>query len=56
MHLIDGSYAMGEGVGNWDGHKKLKEQYDIHAPILDLRQRGLLDDTLVVWTTELSAA
>jgi uncharacterized protein (DUF1501 family) len=52
---------MGEGVGNWDGHRKLKEQYDIHGPILDqpaaalikdLKQRGLLDDTLVVWVTE----
>jgi hypothetical protein len=42
---------MGEGVGNWDGHKSLKQQYEIHGPILDqpvaglltdLRQRGLL--------------
>ena len=61
VQLFNGAYAMGEGVGNWDGHRKLKEQYDIHAPILDrpaaalirdLKQRGLLDDTLVVWTTE----
>jgi hypothetical protein len=61
VQLFNGSYAMGEGIGNWDGHKKLKEQYDIHAPILDrpaaalirdLRERGLLEDTLVVWTTE----
>ena len=61
VQLYNGSYAMGEGVGNWDGHKKLKAQYDIHAPIFDqpaaalirdLRQRGLLEDTLVVWTTE----
>lgn len=61
VQLFNGAYAMGEGVGNWDGHKKLKEQYDIHAPnfdqpaaalIGDLRRRGLLDDTLVVWTTE----
>jgi uncharacterized protein (DUF1501 family) len=52
---------MGEGVGNWDGHRKLKEQYDVHGPILDrpaaalledLKARGLLADTLVVWTTE----
>ena len=28
------SIAMGEGVGNWDGHKTLKEQYSVHAPIL----------------------
>jgi len=61
VQLFNGAYAMGEGIGNWDGHRKLKEQYDIHAPILDqpcaallkdLKQRGLLDDTLVVWTTE----
>lgn len=61
VQLFNGSYAMGEGVGNWDGHKKIKEQYDIHAPIFDqptaalirdLKGRGLLDDTLVVWTTE----
>ncbi len=52
---------MGEGVGNWDGHKTLKKQYDIHAPIFDqpvaalltdLKRTGLLKDTLVVWVTE----
>lgn len=61
VKLYNGAYAMGEGIGNWDGHKKLKEQYDKHAPIFDqpaaalirdLRQRGLLEDTLVVWCTE----
>jgi len=61
VQLFNGAYAMGEGVGNWDGHKKLKEQYEVHAPILDqpaaalikdLKTRGMLDDTLVVWTTE----
>lgn len=61
VQLYNGAYAMGEGVGNWDGHRKLKEQYDIHGPIFDqaaaalttdLKQRGLLEDTLVVWVTE----
>ncbi|MBI3851570.1 MAG: DUF1501 domain-containing protein [Verrucomicrobia bacterium] len=61
VQLFNGSYAMGEGVGNWDGHRKLKEQYSIHAAIFDqptaallrdLKGRGLLEDTLVVWTTE----
>ncbi len=61
VQLYNGAYAMGEGIGNWDGHRKLKEQYDIHAPIFDqpaaalirdLRERGLLEDTLVVWMTE----
>ena len=61
VQLFNGAYAMGEGVGNWDGHKTLKEQYSVHAPILDqpcaallkdLKARGLLDQTLVVWVTE----
>jgi len=61
VQLFNGAYAMGEGVGNWDGHRVLKTQYDIHGPILDqpcaallrdLKQRGLLDDTLVAWVTE----
>lgn len=61
VQLFNGAYAMGEGVGNWDGHKTLKAQYDIHAPILDepaaallidLKARGLLSETLLVWVTE----
>jgi len=61
VQLFNGAYAMGEGVGNWDGHRTLKAQYEIHGPILDrpcaallkdLKQRGLLKDTLVVWVTE----
>lgn len=61
VQLFNGAYAMGEGVGNWDGHKTLKEQYSVHAPILDqpcaallkdLKARGLMDQTLVVWVTE----
>ncbi len=60
VQLFNGAYASG-GELNWDGHNKLKEQYDRHAAILDqpaaalirdLRQRGLLQDTLVVWCTE----
>jgi hypothetical protein len=61
IQLFNGAYAMGEGVGNWDGHKTLKAQYDTHGPVLDqpaaallrdLKARGLLEDTLVLWTTE----
>ena len=61
VQLFNGAYAMGEGVGNWDGHKQLAEQYAVHAPILDqpaaallddLEQRGLLADTLFVFATE----
>jgi hypothetical protein len=61
VQLFNGAYAMGEGVGNWDGHRQLKSDYDRHGPILDqpaaallsdLKARGMLHDTLVVWTTE----
>lgn len=61
VQLFNGAYAMGEGVGNWDGHKQLKKDYDRHGPILDrplaglladLKRTGLLKDTLVVWSTE----
>ena len=60
VQLFNGAYASG-GKLNWDGHNALREQYDVHGPIMDqpcaallrdLRQRGLLDDTLVVWCTE----
>jgi uncharacterized protein (DUF1501 family) len=60
VQLFNGAYASG-GELNWDGHHKLKEQYDRHAMILDqpvaalirdLEQRGLMDETLVVWCTE----
>ena len=55
------SVSASGGRLNWDGHNALKEQYDVHAKILDqpaaalirdLQQRGLLKDTLVVWCTE----
>jgi hypothetical protein len=60
VQLFNGAYASG-GELNWDGHNKLREQYDKHAAILDqpaaalikdLKARGLLEDTLVVWCTE----
>lgn len=61
VQLFNGAYAMGEGVGNWDGHKTLQKQYSIHAPILDrpaaalirdLKQRGLFEETVVAFVTE----
>lgn len=60
VQLFNGAYASG-GELNWDGHSKLKAQYDRHGAILDqpaaalikdLKARGLLKDTLVVWCTE----
>jgi uncharacterized protein (DUF1501 family) len=61
VSLYNGAFAMGEGVQNWDGHRQIKSDYDRHGPVLDkplagllkdLKSRGLLDDTLVLWTTE----
>jgi uncharacterized protein (DUF1501 family) len=62
VQLFNGAYQTGgEGVSNWDGHKALEKQYKIHGEILDqptaalltdLKQRGLLENTLVVWCTE----
>lgn len=59
--LFNGAFAMGEGNLNWDGHRRIQSDYNRHGPILDqgaaallidLKARGLLDDTLVLWTTE----
>ena len=62
VQLFNGAYQVGgEGTSNWDGHKVLKDQYTVHGEVLDqptaallsdLKQRGLLQDTLVVWCTE----
>ncbi|MEX2213976.1 MAG: DUF1501 domain-containing protein [Phycisphaeraceae bacterium] len=49
------------GAGAWDSHAKLKDNHSklcgqvdkpIAGLIKDLKQRGMLDDTLVVWGTE----
>ncbi|MDA8908905.1 DUF1501 domain-containing protein [bacterium] len=62
VNLYCASRASGvDGLLNWDAHKTLKADYDRHCPIFDqstaalltdLKQRGLLEDTLVLWTTE----
>ena len=62
VQLYCGACASGvDGLLNWDAHKTLKADYERHAPILDqptaalltdLAQRGMLDDTLILWTTE----
>lgn len=50
-----------DGLLNWDAHKTLKADYERHCPIFDqptaallsdLKQRGMLKDTLVLWCTE----
>ncbi|QDV10965.1 hypothetical protein CA51_08240 [Rosistilla oblonga] len=54
-------YDGGGGGGGWDAHTKLKENHArnsarVDKPIAgllkDLKQRGLLEETLVVWATE----
>ncbi len=57
-------YSGGGGAGGqntWDGHHGIEENLKIHCPevdqpiaalLTDLEQRGLLDETLVVWGGE----
>ena len=62
VSLYCASRASGvDGLLNWDAHKTLKADYERHCPVFDgptaallddLLQRGLLDETLVLWTTE----
>ncbi len=62
VNLYCASRASGvDGLLNWDAHKTLRADYDRHCPIFDqptaalltdLKQRGLLDETLVLWCTE----
>ena len=62
VNLYCASRASGvDGLLNWDAHKTLKSDYERHCPIFDqptaallsdLKRTGLLDDTLVLWTTE----
>jgi hypothetical protein len=55
IELIDGSSSH-----NWDQHSKMQDHKShaeaidqpIAALLRDLKQRGMLEDTLVVWTTE----
>ena len=55
IELIDGGSSE-----NWDAHGNIQEHVPrargvdqpIAGLIMDLKQRGMLDDTLVVWTTE----
>lgn len=64
VHLFNGASA-DNGVNNWDSHSKLKETHGMQAEIMDqptaamiadMKRRGLLDDTLVVWCTEFGRA
>jgi hypothetical protein len=60
VQLYDGGAFAAPRI-NWDGHENLRENHAQEAAIMDrpvaglvkdLRRRGMLDDTLVLWTTE----
>ncbi len=62
VQLFNGSDPSGgNGVTNWDSHANIEETHAMQAEIMDqptaalladLKQRGMLEDTLVVWATE----
>jgi hypothetical protein len=60
VQIIHGG-AFGSPRINWDGHENLRENHDaqavtmdkpVAALIQDLKQRGMLEDTLFLWSTE----
>jgi hypothetical protein len=61
VQLFCGAHTAAEGQFNWDSHRNLKADYERHTAVLDrptaallrdLKRRGMLDDVLVLWTTE----
>ena len=62
VQLFNGSDPSGgNGITNWDSHSNIAETHAMQAEIMDqptaalihdMKRRGLLDDTLVVWCTE----
>ena len=62
VQLFNGSDPSGgNGITNWDSHSDIKRTHAMQAEIMDkptaaliadMRKRGLLDQTLVVWATE----
>ncbi len=60
VQILNGG-SFGSPRINWDGHENVKENHDTQAAtmdkpvaalIQDLKQRGMLDDTLFIWSTE----
>lgn len=60
VQIINGG-SFGSPRINWDGHENLKENHDnqaatmdrpVAALIQDLKQRGMFEDTLFIWSTE----
>ncbi len=62
VQLFNGSDPSGgNGITNWDSHSNIKETHAMQAEIMDqptaalirdMKRRGLLEHTLVVWCTE----
>jgi hypothetical protein len=62
VQLFNGSDPSGgNGITNWDSHSDIADTHAMQAEIMDqptaalihdLKRRGLLEDTLVVWCTE----
>ena len=62
VQLFNGSDPSGgNGITNWDSHSNILKTHAMQAEIMDqptaaliadMKQRGLLDHTLVVWATE----
>ena len=60
VQILNGG-SFGSPRINWDGHENVKENHDTQAAtmdkpvaalIKDLKQRGMLEDTLFIWSTE----
>ena len=62
VQLFNGSDPSGgNGITNWDSHSDIQATHAMQAEIMDqptaalihdMKRRGLLDDTLIVWCTE----
>jgi hypothetical protein len=61
VQVYNGASLGGNPRINWDAHEDVKTNHDAQAVLLDrpcaallrdLKQRGLLDDTLVFWSSE----
>ncbi len=62
VQLFNGSDPSGgNGITNWDSHSNIARTHAMQAEIMDrptaaliadIKQRGLLEDTLIVWATE----
>ncbi len=60
VQILNGG-SFGSPRINWDGHENVKENHDAQAATMDqpvaalvrdLKQRGMLEDTLFIWSTE----